>query len=147
MVGMFLKDRDVQYVANRDEVTNTWRILDSWHEELMNLGPEDDIPDDSSALTILTEGAFIALVKEAAKLGVLQHSTLGGNGGNGEDFDDLLTEKDVEIADLKTSLDIQNKKGDVKVPKKTEGYMLKEMAMTNILKIVSIADMESLTEE
>jgi len=141
---MFLKDRDVQYVANRDEVTNTWRILDSWHEELMNLGPEDDIPDDSSALTILTEGAFIALVKEAAKLGVLQHSALGGNG---EDFDELLTEKDAEIADLKTSLGIQNKKGDMKVPKRTEGYMLKEMAMTNILKIVSIADMESLTKE
>ena len=42
---MFLKERDVQYVAHRDETTQTWRILDTWHESLMNLGPEDEIPD------------------------------------------------------------------------------------------------------
>lgn len=69
MVGMFLKDREVQYTANRDEVTNTWRILDTWHEDLVNLGPDDEVPDDSSAVLILTEGSFIALVKEAARLG------------------------------------------------------------------------------
>ena len=74
MVGMFLKDREVQYTANRDEVTNTWRILNTWHEDLVSLGPDDEIPDDSSAVLVLTEGAFIALVKEAARLGVLQNA-------------------------------------------------------------------------
>ena len=44
-------------------------------------------------------------------------------------------------------LNDQNKKVEVKIPKRTEGYMLKEMAMTNIHKIVSIADIENLTEE
>ena len=47
MVGMFLKDREIQYTANRDEVTNTWRILDTWHEDLVNLGPEDEVDDTS----------------------------------------------------------------------------------------------------
>ena len=142
MVGIFLKDREVQYTANKDETTNTWRILDTWHNDLMNLGPDDEVPDDSSAVTILTEGAFIALVKEAARQGVLQNANLGGS-----DSDEELMEKDEEIADLKALLGTQGKKVETKIPKRTEGYMLKEMAMTNILKIVSIADIESLTEE
>ena len=97
MVGMFLKDREVQYTANRDDITNTWRILDTWHQDLSNLGPEDEIEDTSSAVTILTEGAFIALVKEAARMGILQNAQLG----NEEDLDDILDEKDAEISDLK----------------------------------------------
>ena len=142
MVGIFLKDREVQYTANKDETTNTWRILDTWHNDLMNLGPDDEVPDDSSAVTILTEGAFIALVKEAARQGVLQNANLGGS-----DSDEELMEKDEEIADLKALLGKQGKQIETKTPKRTEGYMLKEMAMTNILKIVSIADIERLTEE
>lgn len=142
MVGMFLKEREVQYTANKDETTNTWRILDTWHNDLMNLGPDDEIPDDSPAVTILTEGAFIALVKEASRLGVLQNANLGGS-----NVDEELMEKDEEIADLKALLGTQGKKVETETPKRTEGYMLKEMAMTNILKIVSIADIERLTEE
>jgi hypothetical protein len=145
MVGIFLKERELQYTANKDETTNTWRILDTWHNDLVNLGPDDEVPDDSSAVTILTEGAFIALVKEAARQGVLQNANLGGGGGG--DSDEELMEKDEEIADLKALLGTQGKKVETKIPKRTEGYMLKEMAMTNILKIVSIADIESLTEE
>ena len=139
---MFLKEREVQYTANKDETTNTWRILDTWHHDLMNLGPDDEIPDDSPAVTILTEGAFIALVKEASRLGVLQNANLGGS-----NVDEELMEKDEEIADLKALLGTQGKKVETETPKRTEGYMLKEMAMTNILKIVSIADIERLTEE
>jgi len=142
MVGMFLKEREVQYTANKDETTNTWRILDTWHNDLMNLGPDDEVPDDSPAVKILTEGAFIALVKEASRLGVLQNANLGGNNG-----DEELMEKEAEISDLKALLGVQEKKVDVRIPKRTEGYMLKEMAMTNILKIVSIADIETLSEE
>jgi hypothetical protein len=142
MVGMFLKEREVQYTANKDETTNTWRILDTWHNDLMNLGPDDEIPDDSPAVKILTEGAFIALVKEASRLGVLQNANLGGS-----NVDEELMDKETEISDLKALLGVQEKKVDIRIPKRTEGYMLKEMAMTNILKIVSIADIETLSEE
>jgi len=146
MVGMFLKDREVQYTANRDEITNTWRILDTWHEDLKNLGPDDEIEDTSNSVTILTEGAFIALVKEAARLGILQNAQLGTE----EDLDDLLDEKDAEIADLRKQLEAPREVGRLsenKQPKRTEGFVLKEMAMSNILKIVSIADIEGLTED
>jgi len=143
MVGMFLKDREVQYTANRDDTTQTWRILNTWHEDLMQLGPEDEVDDTSSAVTVLTEGAFIALVKEAARLGVLQNANLGGGG----DSDEESMEKDAEIAKLRALLDGQSKKPEIRVPRSTEGYKLKEMAMTNILKIVSMSDIESLTEE
>ena len=146
MVGMFLKDREGQYTANRDEITNTWRILDTWHEDLKNLGPDDEIEDTSNSVTILTEGAFIALVKEAARLGILQNAQLGTE----EDLDDLLDEKDAEIADLRKQLEAPREVGRLsenKQPKRTEGFVLKEMAMSNILKIVSIADIEGLTED
>ena len=62
MLGSMLKERDQQYVAMKDGVTNTWRILDTWHDDLKTLQVEDDVPDESSAVTILTEGEFIALI-------------------------------------------------------------------------------------
>ena len=57
-----LRDRNNQYVATKDETTQAWRILDTWHEDLRMMEPDADIPDDSPAVTILTEGAFISLV-------------------------------------------------------------------------------------
>ena len=79
VLGNTLRERDQQYVANKDESTKTWRILDTWHDDLRNLTVEDEIDDNSPALTILTEGAFIALVREAARLGVLQNATFTGD--------------------------------------------------------------------
>ena len=90
-IGSILRDRDVQYIALRDDTSKTWRILDTWHEDLVNLGPDDEVPDDSSAVLILTEGSFIALVKEAARLGVLQNASFGGNP---EEAQELLDEND-----------------------------------------------------
>ena len=77
-IGNSLRERDVQYVAVKDETTHTWRILDTWHGALKNLDPESDVPDDNEAVTILTEGGFISLVREATRLGVLQNANLGG---------------------------------------------------------------------
>ena len=85
MLGNMLRERDSQYVASKDEATQTWRILDTWHDALQTMGPEDEIEDDSEAITVLTEGGFIALVREAARLGVLQNAT----GGNTDMFESL----------------------------------------------------------
>lgn len=70
MMGSSLRGRDEQYVASRDD-KGTWRILDTYHSSLEEIGPEDDVSDDSPALTVLTEGEFLTLVKEATKIGVL----------------------------------------------------------------------------
>lgn len=142
MVGMFLKDREVQYTANRDEVTNTWRILDTWHEDLVNLGPDDEVPDDSSAVLILTEGSFIALVKEAARLGVLQNASFGGNP---EEAQELLDENDKlqsKVAKLEEQLSNVTPHSD-----RSEGFVLKEMAMQTLLKLTSMSDIEKLTKD
>jgi len=135
---MFLKEREVQYTANRDEVTNTWRILNTWHEDLMNLGPEDEVEDTSPAVTILTEGAFIALVKEAARLGVLQNSAFENNSAL-EEENHVLKERALE---LETSLHTTTQQVH-----KSEGFLLKEMAMQTMLKLTSMSDIENLTKD
>ena len=138
MVGMFLKDREVQYTANRDDVTNTWRILDTWNEELMNLGPEDEIADNNPAVTLLTEGEFIALVKEAARLGVLQNAAFENNSAL-EDENHVLRER---VLELEQSLHTTTEQIH-----KSEGFLLKEMAMQTMLKLTSMSDIENLTKD
>ena len=76
MIGNMLRDREVQYVAVKDDLTNTWRILDTWHEDLKSLQPDDEIDDGSESVKILTEGEFISIVKEAARTGILATQTL-----------------------------------------------------------------------
>jgi len=141
MVGMFLKDREAQYTANRDEVTNTWRILDTWHEDLVNLGPDDEVPDDSSAVTVLTEGGFISLVKEAARLGVLQNAAFEGHTAL-EDENIALRE---QILALEKS--VYSKSEEIQHVNKSEGFLLKEMAMQTMLKLTSMSDIENLTKD
>ena len=138
MVGMFLKDRETQYTANRDEVTNTWRILDTWHEDLTSLGPEDDIEDNSKAVTVLTEGAFIALVKEAARLGTLQNAAFENNSALEEETHALRE----RLLELEKSLHTTTQQ-----VQKTEGFLLKEMAMQTMLKLTSMSDIENLTKD
>ena len=138
MVGMFLKDREVQYTANRDEVTHTWRILDTWNEALMNLGPEDEIEDGNTAVTLLTEGEFIALVKEAARLGVLQNAAFENNSAL-EEENHVLQER---VLELEKSLHTTTEQIH-----KSEGFLLKEMAMQTMLKLTSMSDIENLTKD
>jgi hypothetical protein len=144
MVGMFLKDRETQYTANRDDGTNTWRILDTWHEDLTSLGPEDDVEDTSKAVTVLTEGAFIALVKEAARLGTLQNANFGEN--------PELEEENAALREEMLSMEAQVKQVVATPPPapqipKSEGYLLKEMAMQTLLKLTSMSDIENLTKD
>jgi hypothetical protein len=143
-VGSSLRERDVQYVAVKDDTTHTWRILDTWHDALKAFGEDDDIPDDNEAVTILTEGGFIALVKEAARLGVLQNATFGT--GEAEHEAEML-DKDQEIHKLKE--DILNKDLEIeKLQRKinsTEDYVLKERAMESILKLAAMSDVSNLT--
>ena len=145
MVGMFLKERDVQYVAHRDETTQTWRILDTWHESLMDLGPEDEIPDDSPGVMIITEGAFIALIKEGARLGVLQNASFSEHATMERD---LLTKDEDNLELKKQILDLEEQLTAAKQsPHRSEGFELKEMAMQTLLKLTSMSDLERLTKD
>ena len=146
VIGNALRDRDVQYVASKDATTHTWRILNTWSDELKNLGVEDDGPDDSDAVKILTEGEFISLIKEAARLGVLENATFG----TGEaELEAVILDKDQEIQNLNEQiLSLKEDKSEViRQSSHSEDYELKEKAMDNILKLVSMQDMSNLGKE
>jgi len=157
VLGNTLQGREEQYVATKDSNTQTWRILDTWHDSLKKIQVDDDIPDDNDAITILTEGAFIALVKEAARTGVLENA----NFGTGEaELESIILNKDQEILDLKDELrDLKDETSKIvrenthteeyvlKEKAINSGYELKEKAMDNILKLVSIQDVSNLSRE
>ena len=145
VVGNMLRDRNNQYVATKDETTQAWRILDTWHEDLRMMEPDADIPDDSSAVTVLTEGAFISLVKEAARLGVLQNATFTEQTETGEDF----LAKEEEILEMKEKL-VQYEEEIFTLtqrPDRSESFALKEMAMTTLVKLTTMADIQALSKE
>ena len=140
MIGNTLRDRNNQYVATKDSA-GTWRILDTWHEDLVNLGPDDEVPDDSSAVTVLTEGGFISLVKEAARLGVLQNAAFEGHTAL-EDENIALREKILEL-----EKNVSSKTDEIQHVNKSESFLLKEMAMQTMLKLTSMSDIENLTKD
>ena len=102
MLGSMLQGRDQQWVATKDTVTNTWRILDTWHESLKTMDVEDDVPDDSPAVTVITEGAFISLFREAARLGVLENASFGADN---EAYEIELQDREATIRELRTQLE------------------------------------------
>ena len=145
-LGSILTGSEQQYVATKDD-QGTWRILNTWHEDLKKLDADDEIPDDSSAVLVLSEGQFLALVKEAASSGVLQNANFGT--GDTEEFEADILEKDQEIQNLRQQL-LQLREENSEVVRSTnhsEEYELKEKAMASILKLVSMQDMTNLSRE
>ena len=99
MVGMFLKDREAQYTANRDEITNTWRILDTWHEDLAQLGPDDEVEDTSKAerqkLKATTDQMMSKLNNEVNMAG----RNLGQSVGNAAKSIEKAAEEEKDVAE------------------------------------------------
>jgi len=139
MMGNMLRDRDVQYIASKDEITHTWRILNTWSDELKTLQVEDEVPDGSSAVTVLTEGEFIALVKEAARLGVLEHANFSADDIDTSELDDIIVDQTQEIKALQGQLEHKTDH--------SEEYELKEKAMDSIIKLVSLQDVANLSKD
>ena len=145
VVGNMLRDRNNQYVATKDETTQAWRILDTWHDDLRMMEPDADIPDDSNAVTILTEGAFISLVKEAARMGVLQNAAFTEQ----TEIDKELLAKDTELLEMREKL-VQYEEDIFTLtqrPDRSESFALKEMAMTTLVKLTTMADIQDLSKE
>ncbi|MAH48886.1 hypothetical protein CMI37_23870 [Candidatus Pacearchaeota archaeon] len=144
MIGNTLRDRNNQYVATKDSL-GTWRVLDTWHDDLRALDPDGEIPDDSEAVTIITEGAFLALVKEASRLGVLANAAFTEQ----TDMEREILDKESEVLDLREKLvkyeeDIFTLKQQ---PDRSEGFVLKEMAMNTLLKLTSMSDIQTLSKD
>ena len=134
----------------RDDATNTWRILNTWHDDIRSLDADSDIPDESPAVTVFSEGQFLALIKEAGRLGVLANASFGVEGVDPEaELDMSILDRDKEIVELREKiLTLEDEKSQViRDSSHTEDYELKERAMTNILKLVSMQDMSNLSKE
>ena len=65
-----------QYRAQRD-AHGTWRIVDLWNSDLNAIDPEDELDDNHPAITVISEGEFIALLDEAVKIGVVENAVVG----------------------------------------------------------------------
>ena len=145
VLGNMMNENGQQYVAMKDD-KGTWRILDTWHADLKMLSADDDIPDDSAAVVALSEGQFIALIKEAGSLGVLENA----NFGTGEaELEATILDRDQEIQRLNEEiLKLKEQTSEViRDVEHSEDYQLKEKAMDNILKLVSMQDMTKLSRD
>ena len=147
VIGNMLSDSGQQYVATKDD-KNTWRILDTWHADLKQMSADDDISDDSPAVVVLSEGQFIALIKEAASEGVLENVNFTSDVDTAELEHEIET-KNIEIDRLNTELNkTQGEKQKIeRVASHSEEFELKEKAMDNILKLVSMQDMTKLSRD
>jgi len=156
-IGTGLRQHSQQYVADRDS-TGTWRILNAWHNSLQGFDPdEDDVPDDHEAVTVLTEGAFEAVVKHATAEGVLDGIKFEGVP------DAVYAEAEEEIKLLKVEIEELSEKNEelgsitnvpspsvlptpapvVKpAPPLSEGAQLKKHGMDGILKIIGMDSIE-----
>ena len=151
MMGNMLRERESQYIATRDDGTQTWRILDTWHDILREMNPDDEVEDDSPAVTIVTEGGFNALVKEASRLGILQNasSSFGiTDTREPEDYTEANNEKDEELAEMRKKLvKYEEEISTLRISaSKSEGTLLKELAMETLLKLTLSSDIEKLTK-
>ena len=152
-IGSMLSGSEQQYIALKDE-TGTWRILDTWHDDLKHLDVEDEVPENSEAVVVFSEGQFIALIKEAGRLGILENAIFV----TGEaELENKILEKDQEILSMRDEL-MQLKEETSKIVQDNThseeyilkdraiiaGHDLKEKAMDNILKLISMQDMSNL---
>jgi hypothetical protein len=145
-VGSTLRQQSAQYIAKRDS-SGTWRILNAWHNDLRSFdADEDEIPDNHDAMTVLTEGAFEAIIKEATAEGVL-------DGIHIEGIDEIeYTKLEEEAASLREQnliLMEQLENTDTlqsEIPKEplSESAQLRQKGLDNILKIIGIDAQKSL---
>ena len=136
-LGNILRERDEQYISNRD-ASGTWRILDTWHEELKTIGPEDEVGDSSEAVTVISEGAFISLMREAGRSGILDNVS---NTGDSEEFADMSEQYEqaiLKIQNLETIIANQKEQLSDTRTVYSEHSHIKEKAMDTVLKLAGM---------
>jgi hypothetical protein len=145
-IGNMLRERGEQYAANQDSA-GTWRVLDTWHDDLKVLEPDEDVPDSSPAVTLMSEGAFLALMKEASRLGVLENASAPSGASNEEEalVADLSTEIHAlqdQIVNLQTEKQTLTKKAE-----RSESFELKQQALGAVLKLAAMSDMDEILKD
>lgn len=140
-MGNILRERDEQYVANRDE-SGTWRILDTWHDALKTVNPEEDIDDENEAVTLLSEGAFISLMKEAGRMGILDNVS-ESSGRSSEEIDEVITNYNAAQEKLRSlEREVVEQKDELAQLRvhssRSQDYYIKEKAMDAVIKLAAM---------
>ena len=140
-LGNILRERDEQYIANRDE-SGTWRILDTWHDALKTVNPEDDIDDENEAVVILKEGAFISLMKEAGRVGILDNVS-DSSGRSSEEIDNVITDYNAAQEKLRgLEREVVEQKDELAKLRahsnRSQDYYIKEKAMDAVIKLAAM---------
>ncbi len=140
-IGNILRERDEQYIANRDE-SGTWRILDTWHDALKTVNPEDDIDDENEAVVILKEGAFISLMKEAGRVGILDNVS-DSSGRSSEEIDNVITDYNAAQEKLRgLEREVVEQKDELAKLRahsnRSQDYYIKEKAMDAVIKLAAM---------
>ena len=149
-VGSTLRQHSAQYVAKRDN-SGTWRILNAWHNDLETFDADtDEIPDDHAAMTVLTEGAFEAVIKEATAEGVLEGIGKGINLSGLDEIEYSKLEDEISILReqnlnlLEQLEEIDKSKSEIPETPLSESAQLRQKGMDNILKIIGMDAQQSL---
>lgn len=102
--GAFLREAEEQYAIVQDETSGMWRILDTWHKDLKQLDPDDEIPDTHPAVKTLSQGQFFALLKQARKEGVIpEFSTFPPSAGPSKyAYEEIVKERNALKIELDT---------------------------------------------
>ena len=140
-MGNILRERDEQYVANRDD-SGTWRILDTWHDALKTVNPEEDIDDENEAVTLLSEGAFISLMKEAGRMGILDNVS-ESSGRSSEEIDEVITNYNAAQEKLRSlEREVVEQKDELAQLRvhssRSQDYYIKEKAMDAVIKLAAM---------
>jgi hypothetical protein len=140
-MGNILRERDEQYVANRDD-SGTWRILDTWHDALKTVNPEEDIDDENAAVMVLSEGAFISLMKEAGRMGILDNVS-ESSGRSSEEIDEVITNYNAAQEKLRSlEREVVEQKDELAQLRvhssRSQDYYIKEKAMDAVIKLAAM---------
>ena len=135
--GDFVSQRQNRFVVKYDENTHVWRVVDSQHSSLKGLDLEAEISDVHPSMTLITEGAYIEIMREAEKLGLLQ--SMLPNTKSSEDLTPQLEAANLRITELTKQLEVSKLKED----SGSESYKLKRLIID---KLSNLATSESIME-
>ena len=132
-IGNILRERDEQYIANRDD-SGTWRILDTWHDALKTVNPEDDIDDENEAVVVLTEGA--------GRIGILDNVS-DSSGRSSEEIDNVITDYNAAQEKLRgLEREVVEQKDELAKLRahsnRSQDYYIKEKAMDAVIKLAAM---------
>ena len=148
--GSIIRDLD-PYVVTYDETTRVWRILNTRHKSLEGMDLEEDIPDTSPALMIVSEGAFIQLIKAASELGIIENAALKHEERNTLETLEKLSEE-LRTDNIKLKLELEETKKEngkleilARKPQRSESFELKNKVLDSMLKLAIVEDIKTMT--